>query len=270
MNDPVAGLVRGKSGLEGRFRKRAGFCQDRRDGVLGTDLVIGCGKIEDVIDVRRQCVKPRNNAPVASLRRSVLEAAISSKRGPKKVQDQQSLVSGVGGRYAQALFDIAEDDGIIDHVAADLESIRGLMDQSPDFARLVRSPVFSTEDQLKGMDAVLLQGKAYQATRNFAGVLIKNRRLFVISDVIENFRKLVAHHKNEVSAEVTSAKALTPQQADDVRQTLKAHAGQDVRITAKVDPSILGGLVVKIGSRMIDSSIKTKLANLKFAMKEVR
>ena len=186
------------------------------------------------------------------------------------MQDQQSLVSGVGGRYALALFDIAEDDGIIDPIAADLESINTLMTQSPDFARLVRSPVFSTEDQLRGIDAVLVKGGAYQLTRNFIGTLIKNRRLFVLGDMIENFLKLVADHRNEVSAEVTSAQALTAAQADELRATLKAHAGQDVRITAKVDPSILGGLVVKIGSRMIDNSIKTKLANLKFAMKEVR
>jgi len=173
------------------------------------------------------------------------------------------------GRYASALFELANEAGSLDKVAGDLNGFAALLDESTDLQRLVRSPVFSADDQAKAITAVLNQAGVSDLTANFFKLVAKNRRLFAVGDMIGAFRAILAEHRGEVSADVTSAVALDNQQMDQLRSTLKETMGQDVQINTTVDPSILGGLIVKVGSRMVDSSLKTKLNNLKVAMKEV-
>ena len=182
----------------------------------------------------------------------------------------ESIVSGVAGRYATAMFDLAKEQGALEKVAGDLTSVGKLLSDSADLTRLVRSPVFSAEDQSRAMTAVLDKAGISGFTQNFVKLIARNRRLFSLTDMIRDFNLLYARTKNQVTAEVTSAQPLTDAQAGQLLDSLKASLNKDVQLTTKVDPSILGGLIVKAGSRMIDSSIKTKLNNLKFAMKEVR
>ena len=182
----------------------------------------------------------------------------------------ESIVSGVAGRYATALFDLAKEQGALDQVAGDLTSVGKLLTESPDLTRLVRSPVFSAEDQSRAMTAVLDKAGVSGLTQNFVKLIARNRRLFSLDAMIRDFATLYARTKNQVTAEVTSAQPLTDAQRGQLMDSLKASLKADVQLVTKVDASILGGLIVKAGSRMIDSSIKTKLNSLKFAMKEVR
>jgi len=186
------------------------------------------------------------------------------------VAGEDQGVAGMAGRYATALFDLAKEQGAVDQVAGDLTTIEKMLGESADLTRLVRSPVFSAGDQSRAMMAVLEKAGVSGLTQNFVKLIARNRRLFSLLDMIRDFRTLYARMKGVVTAEVTSAQALTDAQRTDLLATLKSSLGKDIDLTTKVDPSILGGLIVKAGSRMIDSSIKTKLHNLKFAMKEVR
>jgi F-type H+-transporting ATPase subunit delta len=175
----------------------------------------------------------------------------------------------MAGRYAIALFDLALDEGRLDEVEGALAQIEAMLAESPDFARLVRSPVFSSEDQARALMAVAAATGVTGLTANFLQLLVRNRRLFALRDIIAGFRRLLADHRGEVTAEVTSAIPLSASQVDELKASLKAKTGKDVTLILTVDPSILGGLIVKIGSRMVDTSIRTKLNALKFAMKEV-
>lgn len=179
-----------------------------------------------------------------------------------------TLVAGIAGRYATALFDLARESDTLETAAEELKAFEALLHESEDFARLVRSPVFSAAEQGVAIEALVQQSNISSLIGNFLKLLAKNRRLFVLADIAKAFRKLLANHRNEVTAEVTSAVALTANQADELCATLKAKTGRNIDLDASVDPSLIGGLVVKIGSRMVDSSIRTKLNNLKFAMKE--
>ena len=180
------------------------------------------------------------------------------------------MTEGVAGRYASALFDLAKETGALDKVAGELKIFRGMLDQSPDLTRLVRSPVFSAGDQGRALGAVLSKAGISGLTANFLGLLAKNRRLFIASDVMKGYRTLLARHKGEVEAEVTSAHPLSETQLTALRATLTSKLGKDVTVNTRVEPALLGGLIVKVGSRMIDSSIRTKLNSLKNTMKEVR
>lgn len=180
------------------------------------------------------------------------------------------IVAGAAGRYATALFELARDGNALDAVAGDLSSFERMLVESMDLQRLVRSPVFSAEDQGRAIDAIVRKMSAHPLTSNFLRLIARNRRLFAVPDMIKGFRSLLARHRREVAAEVTSAHPLDAGQIALLKETLKSSVGQDVQLAAKVDPSLLGGLVVKVGSRMIDSSLRTKLNNLKLAMKEVR
>ena len=177
-------------------------------------------------------------------------------------------VSGVSGRYATALFELARDEKSVDAVKADLDSFDALLGDSADLRRLVRSPVFSADTQLKALIAVLDKAGITGIAANFLKVLTRNRRLFAITDVIRAFRALVAKFKGEASADVTVAERLTDGNLDALKTALKSVTGKDVALNVKVDPSIIGGLVVKLGSRMVDSSLRTKLNSIKHAMKE--
>lgn len=177
-------------------------------------------------------------------------------------------VSGVSGRYATALFDLARDEKSIDAVKADLDKFDAMLADSADLARLVRSPVFSAEAQSKALSAVLAKAEISGTTAKFLKVLTSNRRLFAVSDVIRAFRALVAKFKGEATADVTVAEQLSDKNLDALKTALKSVTGKDVALNVKIDPSIIGGLVVKLGSRMVDSSLRTKLNSIKHAMKE--
>jgi F-type H+-transporting ATPase subunit delta len=177
--------------------------------------------------------------------------------------------SGVAGRYATALFELALEQRALDQVAADLDRFNQALDASADLVRLVKSPVFSAEEQGRALDAVLASLKIEGLTRNFLLLAAKNRRLFAASDMIRAFRAMLARHRGETSATVTAAAKLTESQLTALKQALKAALGKEVMIEERVDPALLGGLVVKVGSRMVDTSLRTKLNSLKVAMKEV-
>jgi len=176
-------------------------------------------------------------------------------------------VSGIAGRYAMALFDLATDEGALDQTAEDMASIGRMIAESDDLHRLVRSPVIGSAAQADALDAIMAQAKFGSLTQKFVGLVASNRRLFALPGMVQGFAQLMAQHRGEIAGEVTSAHPLTDAQLDTLRAQLKTAVGSDVQVDAKVDPSLLGGLVVKIGSRMIDSSLRTKLQNLKFAMK---
>jgi F-type H+-transporting ATPase subunit delta len=184
------------------------------------------------------------------------------------VAAEDPSVSGVSGRYATALFELARDEKSVDAVKADLDRFDALIGDSADLRRLVRSPVFSADTQLKALIAVLDKAGITGIAANFLKVLTRNRRLFAITDVIRAFRALVAKFKGEASADVTVAERLSDRNLDALKTALKSVTGKDVALNVKVDPSIIGGLVVKLGSRMVDSSLRTKLNSIKHAMKE--
>jgi len=177
-------------------------------------------------------------------------------------------LSGVAGRYASALFDLAKEAGAIDVVAADLGDVERLMGESADLRDLIKSPLYDRDQQTGAMGAVLERGGANDLTRKFVGLVAANRRLFALDGMINSYKALVAQHRGEVSAEVTSAHPLTDAQVQKLTETLKAATGSDVRLSTKTDNSLLGGLVVKLGSRMVDTSLRTKLNRMKLAMKE--
>jgi F-type H+-transporting ATPase subunit delta len=179
------------------------------------------------------------------------------------------MVSGMAGRYATALFELARDEKAIDAVRANLERFDALVAGSEDFRRLVRSPVYSAEEQRKALAAVLDKAGIGGLSANFLLLVTANRRLFAVRDMIRAFRMLVARHKGEVTAEVTLAETPSDAHLASIKDTLKSVTGKDVLVDVKVDPAIIGGLIVKLGSRMVDSSLRTKLNALKHAMKEV-
>lgn len=178
----------------------------------------------------------------------------------------ETVVEGVAGRYAAALFDLAKESSKLPEVEADLVAFQAMLDDSADFVRLVRSPVIGAEDQARALGVILAKAGIDGLSANFFRLLASNRRLFAVADIIKAFRMIAAKARGEVTAEVTSATTLNDQQLAELKQTLKASVGKDVTLNAHVDPSLLGGLIVKVGSRMVDSSLKTKLQSLKVSL----
>ncbi len=178
-------------------------------------------------------------------------------------------MSGIAGRYASALFDLAREEGALDDVAGDLDSIDDMIARSADLARLVRSPVVSREDQGRAVGAVLEAAGIGDLTRRFVGLVARNRRLFALRGMIAGYRTLLADHRGRTAAEVTSARPLSDGQIARIESQLAGAFGRDVSLTAAVDESLLGGLVVRVGSRMVDSSLRTRLEGMRTAMKEV-
>ena len=183
---------------------------------------------------------------------------------------EEPLVSGMAGRYATALFDLASEAKAIDAVKADLERFDALVVESPDLSRLVRSPAFSADEQLQALSAVLDRAGIGGLAAKFLKLVTTNRRLFAVRDMVKAFRGLVADHKGEATAEVTVAEGLKDEHLDALRSALKAVSGKNVDLAIRIDPAIIGGLVVKLGSRMVDSSLRTKLNAIRHAMKEAR
>lgn len=172
------------------------------------------------------------------------------------------------GRYATALFELARDEKSVDAVKADLDRFAAILADSADLRRMVRSPVFAAEAQSKALAAVLDRAGIAGIAANFLKVLTANRRLFAVDEVIRAFNALVAKFRGEATADVTVAEALSDKNLDSLKGALKTITGKDVTLNVKVDPSIIGGLVVKLGSRMVDSSLRAKLNSIKHAMKE--
>ena len=179
------------------------------------------------------------------------------------------MMASVAGRYASALYDLATEQNQVKPVEQAVTQLQTMLDSSDDLRNLVRSPVFSADEQGKALTAVMEKAGITGLTANFVKLIAKNRRLFVLSEMIKNYHTLAARGRGEMQAEVTSAVALNDAQLQQLKDALKASVGKDVSVTSRVDPGLLGGLIVKVGSRMIDSSLRTKLNSLKIAMKEV-
>ena len=183
---------------------------------------------------------------------------------------EEPIVSGMAGRYATALFELARETNAIDAVKADLDRFGALMAESPDLMRLVRSPVFPANAQLQALTAVLDRAGIGDLAAKFLMLVTSNRRLFAVRDMIRGYRELVAIHKGEATANVTVAERLKDEHIEALRAALKSVSGKGVALDIKIDPAIIGGLVVKLGSRMVDTSLRTKLNAMKHAMKEAR
>ena len=181
----------------------------------------------------------------------------------------EPIVSGMAGRYATALFELALEEHAIDAVRADFDRFDALIADSPDLQRLVRSPVFTADEQTRALTAVLDKAGIGGLAARFVQVVTAKRRLFAVRDMIRAFRKLVAAHKGEASASVTVAEQPSEAHLAAIKAALKSVTKKDVQVEVKVDPSIIGGLIVKLGSRMVDTSLRTKLNAIKHAMKEV-
>jgi F-type H+-transporting ATPase subunit delta len=178
------------------------------------------------------------------------------------------MMATVAGRYAAALFDLADEQRQLREIEQDVLSLQTMLNESEDLRRLVRSPVLSADDQSRAIAAVAGKASLGPLTINFLKLVARNRRLFVLQDMIKNFRLLAARHRGEVTADVISAHPLSDTQITALKDTLRASiGGKDVQVNSRVDPNLLGGLIVKVGSRMIDSSLRTRLNNLKIAMK---
>ena len=184
-----------------------------------------------------------------------------------KVASEKARETGLAGRYANAVFELAQEAKQVDAVAADFASLKAMIAASPDLARLVKSPVFSGDEKSRAMKALLAKMGAASLTSQFILTLVAKRRLFALSDIIAAYDRLTARLKGEVSADVISARPLSDSETAELKTVLKNKLGREPRLHTSVDPTLLGGLVVKLGSRMIDSSIRTKLSGLRAVMR---
>ena len=180
---------------------------------------------------------------------------------------EDPIVAGMAGRYASALFELGREAKAVDGVKGDLDRFAALLAESPDLQRLVRSPVFSAEDQLRALTVILERAALGSLTANFLKLVTTNRRLYAIGDMIKAFGLLYARHKGEVMAAVTVAEPLGAKQRHALEEALKSVTTEHVALTVTVDPAIIGGLIVKLGSRMVDTSLRTKLNSIRQAMK---
>ena len=176
-------------------------------------------------------------------------------------------VSGLAQRYAAALFDLADERKTLDEVASDLTQLRAMLHDSPELMRLVRSPVLSREEQARAMSALAERARLSQLTRDFLAVVARNRRLFAVPAMIEAYLATLAERRGEVTAEVTAAQPLSEAQRGALGEQLRRAVGRRVAMDIKVDPALIGGMIVKVGSRMIDGSLRSKLQRLQLAMK---
>jgi F-type H+-transporting ATPase subunit delta len=178
-------------------------------------------------------------------------------------------VSGLAERYAAALFDLADERRTLDEVASDLRQLRAMVQASPDLLRLIRSPILSRDEQSKGIGALAERAGLSPLVRDFLAVVARNRRLFAVPAMIEAFLAKLAARRGEVTAEVFAAQALSEAQLAALNEQLRRSIGSRVSVDVHVDPGLIGGLVVKLGSRMVDGSIKSKLQRLQLAMKSI-
>ena len=175
----------------------------------------------------------------------------------------------MAGRYAAAVFDLAKESKQLDEVARDFKQLGALLDESADLRRLVQSPVISADDQAKALKVFLAKAGSSPLTANFLQLITRNRRLFALRDMMRSYVTLLARERGEVTADVATAHPLTEAQLTQLKDVLRINIGKDVQMNTRVDPGLLGGLIVKVGSKMIDSSLRTKLNKLKVAMKGI-
>ncbi len=182
----------------------------------------------------------------------------------------ESIVSGVGGRYAVALYELAKEQGLTDQVAKDLDNFAALIAESKDLKRFVSAPIYSAEEQLRALNDILARAGISGISANFIKLVARKRRLTHIGDMIAGFHKLTDQAEGRVRAEVTAATPLKDAQIEALKTVLANFTGgKSVEVALNVNPEIIGGLVVKIGSRMVDGSLKTKLNSLRTRLKEV-
>lgn len=180
------------------------------------------------------------------------------------------ILSGVAARYASALFDLAREQNAVDAVAGDLDRFDAMVRESPDLERLLRNPVFTAEEQARATDALLNRAGIAGLAGNFIRLVASNRRLFALTDMIRGYRDLVADAKGIVRVQVTLAEPASERVMNEITAALREVAKAEVALSVKIDPSLIGGLVVKMGSRMVDASVRTKLNSIRLAMKEAR
>jgi F-type H+-transporting ATPase subunit delta len=185
------------------------------------------------------------------------------------VADNSQQISGVAERYASSLYEVAADAKSIDAVAKDLDGFQAMIDSSEDLQRLIRSPVFSADDQSRSIEALLKKAGLGGLVANFLKVVARNRRLFAVPAIVRAFGEIVARERGEVTADVKTAHQLSAAQEKELKAALSSVTGKTVTLNVTVDASLLGGLIVKIGSRQVDTSLRTKLSTLKLALKEV-
>ncbi|MCV2866452.1 F0F1 ATP synthase subunit delta [Defluviimonas sp. WL0075] len=185
------------------------------------------------------------------------------------MSEPASISAGIAGRYATAVFELAKEAKDLKALGADVDALQGALDASADLRGLIASPVYSREEQAAAVSALAKAMSLSATVANTLGLMAANRRLFVLPQLLVALRAMIAEEKGEITADVTSAAALTKAQADQLAKTLKASVGKTVKLNTTVDESLIGGLVVKVGSKMIDTSIRSKLASLQNAMKEV-
>jgi F-type H+-transporting ATPase subunit delta len=185
------------------------------------------------------------------------------------VAETGSIVSGVAGRFALALMELADEERAIDAVERDLDRFAALIAESPDLQRLVRSPVFTAEEQTRALAAILDKAGISGVAANFLKLVAKKRRLFAVADMIRGFKALVAAKRGISRADVTVAEEPSQAILDELNATLRSIAGGQVVVDLRIDPALIGGLVVKLGSRMVDASLRSKLNSIRLAMKEV-
>nr|WP_148234730.1 F0F1 ATP synthase subunit delta [Pseudooceanicola batsensis] len=185
------------------------------------------------------------------------------------MSEPASISSGIAQRYATAIFEISRDNNDVSALESGVDDLSAALDDSADLRDLIHSPVYSREAQGKAISALADKMGLPQVLKNSLGLMAEKRRLFVLPQLVAQLRELIATEKGEVTAEVVSAKALTKTQETRLSKVLSAQAGKEVKLNTSVDESLIGGLIVKVGSKMIDTSVKSKLASLQNAMKEV-
>lgn len=185
------------------------------------------------------------------------------------MSETASISLSIAGRYAQALFELAKDEGALKALEADADALGAVLTDSPELAAMIASPVIKREEQAAAMSAVAAKMGLSTLSQNTIALMAQKGRLFVLPQLVQDLKARIAVEKGEVTAEVTSATVLTAGQRDALVATLKANVGKDVKLNTTVDDSLIGGLIVKLGSTMIDTSVKAKLASLQNAMKEV-
>lgn len=185
------------------------------------------------------------------------------------MSEPASISVGIAARYALALFGLAKDDNALAALEADVSALRDALSISPDLVTLIASPMVSRDDQARAITAIAAKMGLNTLTANTLSLMAQNRRLFVLPQFLSDLTARIAEEKGEVTADVTSATALTAEQSKRLIATLKSRVGKTVKLNTTVDESLIGGLVVKLGSMMIDTSVKAKLAALQNAMKEV-
>ena len=194
---------------------------------------------------------------------------LTHKRDTATVASESTRASGLAVRYATALYALAEDNRVIDRVADDLNALQSMLDDSDDLRRFIASPVVSRDDHLAGILALADKAEVCDETRRFLGLVAQKRRLFALPGMIQAFRRQLAKRRGETTAEVIAARPLSERQMADVAARLRQVVGNDVTVNASVDPDLLGGMVIRVGSRMVDASLRSKLQRLSLSMKGV-